>query len=80
MYPVKAYHVLPVHDWEPGHNFLHSHLVLVSQSILTYRILKPTSDTLAKGLEGEWLWNSRSNPGVHHSGLALRIRPDSLLF
>lgn len=59
---------------------LHSHLVLVSQSILTFRSLKPTSDTLARGLEGEWPWNSRSTPDAHHSGLALGIRLDSLLF
>lgn len=82
MYQVKFYHVLPGHDWAPGYTFLHSHLVLVFQSILTFLILKPTSDTLtlAKGLEGEWLWISHSTPGVHHAGLALGIRPASLLF
>lgn len=42
----------PGHDLAPGHTFLYSHLVLVFQSILTFLILKPTSDTLnsSKGI------------------------------
>lgn len=68
--------------WVPGHTFLHGHLVLMFQSILTCLTLKPLSDTptLAKGLDGGQLWTSHSTPGVHHAGLALGIRPDSILF
>lgn len=43
--PKTGHVLLSGHVSAPGHTFLHSHLVLVFQSIPAFLILTPTSDT-----------------------------------